>query len=245
MFKKLCGDKSLGSVVLVTSWWSKVDPATGMNREKQLMTTKEFWGGMIEKGSKVIQHDGSRESAKNIVKYLVERSKPIVLDIQRQMVEEHKTLDQTDAGLEVGGELVRQREHFEKQLKDAQEDIKEAIKQKDEESAAQLKITQRDFAAKIKKVEDDQKALKVTHEQAQRQLEQENQRKREELKQKLHDTEIERIKNENAARLEGVKLELKYKDELARKAEEGRERDYERHQNEMERMRQPGDCVVS
>ena len=244
MFKKLCGEESLGSVVLVTSWWNQVDPAVGKNREKQLMTTKEFWGGMIDNGSKVIQHDGSQQSAKSVVKYLAEKSKPIVLDIQRQMVEEQKTLDQTGAGLEIGGELLRQRQRYEEEIKLAQQDIKDAIKQKDEESAAQIKKTEQEFYAKIKKVEEDQEALRVTHEEARRQQEQENRRKREELRQKLHDVEIATLKIEHDSKLKRVELELKHKDEMAQRADRDRQRDSDWYQAELKRASQPG-CVVS
>jgi len=93
MFKKLCGDEGLASVVLVTTMWNKVEEASRLKREEQLIIKKELWEGMIVKGSKVFRHDNGIKSAMKIATYLISRKYPVVLDIQRQMVDKHMTLD--------------------------------------------------------------------------------------------------------------------------------------------------------
>jgi hypothetical protein len=114
MFKKLCGDNALASVVLATTWWSGVDEDTGNEREKQLKTKPDFWAGMISKGSKVFRQDSDEISARTIVDYLIQRKRPVVLNIQQEMVNNKMTLDQTAVGSEVGTLLIQQRKEFEK-----------------------------------------------------------------------------------------------------------------------------------
>lgn len=58
MFKQLCGPDALKNVVLATTMWSLVNPTDGQAREKELISTPEFWGWMLQKGSRVERHTG-------------------------------------------------------------------------------------------------------------------------------------------------------------------------------------------
>lgn len=65
MFKQLCGQNSLNSVILATTQWSSADGVriserVGRGRGMELIDTEDFWGGMIEKGSEVMRDDGAR-----------------------------------------------------------------------------------------------------------------------------------------------------------------------------------------
>jgi hypothetical protein len=83
MFKKLCGDDGLPSVVLATTFWNYFpDLQVAVDREKQYMSEAFLWKPMIDRGSKVFRHDRKEVSARSIVQYLMERKLPIVLDIQ-------------------------------------------------------------------------------------------------------------------------------------------------------------------
>ncbi|KAI8722380.1 hypothetical protein NCS52_00381700 [Fusarium sp. LHS14.1] len=55
LFKKLCGQNALKNVVLVTTMWNGVSNDLYRSREKELMTTSEFWGYMMEQGITTIQ----------------------------------------------------------------------------------------------------------------------------------------------------------------------------------------------
>lgn len=63
----------------------------------------------------------------NIITYILDQHRTTVLDIQRQMVDEGKDLDQTDAGQELEKELLKQRELLEQRIQEAQEEMREAI----------------------------------------------------------------------------------------------------------------------
>lgn len=48
-FEKLCGEQALQKVILATTMWDVEDNESAVQREKQLLETREFWGYMIEK----------------------------------------------------------------------------------------------------------------------------------------------------------------------------------------------------
>lgn len=96
MFQSLCGDHALGNVVLVTTMWNQLkDRALGLRRDQQLRD--EFWSLMEDKGSCITSFDGSAEMAETIVYMLLDKPS-IVLDIQREVVDEGRRLGKTSAG---------------------------------------------------------------------------------------------------------------------------------------------------
>lgn len=103
MFKKLCGDGALASVVLATTWWDGVTVAIGEERERELATGEAFWAGMIKKGSRLFRQDNGIQSARQIIDNLVNRRQPVILKIQEELVTEGKTLGQTEAGRVIQG----------------------------------------------------------------------------------------------------------------------------------------------
>jgi len=55
-------------VILVTTMWENVDPSTGRGRKKQL--EKQWHDMALRYGSWVAEHDGTKESAMNILELL-------------------------------------------------------------------------------------------------------------------------------------------------------------------------------
>jgi chromosome segregation ATPase len=166
MFKQLCGSNNLNSVILATTHWSDAEGAriserVGREREIELMGTEGFWGGMIEKGSVVMRHDGSTESAMDIVLKIVKRKLRVVLDIQTQLVDEKRSLDDTDAAQALQAEIIRERKLFQEKLDQVQSDMKSALKEKDEEWQKQLEKDKKLYEDKIKKTHADTAALKT------------------------------------------------------------------------------------
>ena len=154
MFERLCGKKSLPSILLATTKWDLLEKAdktvqTGINREKELLDNQNFWGYMAEGGSKVVRHDGSSKSAWDLVSYLAERKQSVVLEIQRQMVDERQTLDDTAAGHFVKEELIKAREQHERGLQDLKEGMEYARREKDHAMAMELQKLQQKHEAEI------------------------------------------------------------------------------------------------
>lgn len=122
IFKKICGELALKNVMLVSTRWSEVDEAIGALREQQLRD--DFWAYMLGEGSTMARFYGNKDSAIGIVSQLVSRQS-IVLELQRELIDEGKTLNQTVAGVFVNDDLADKKAECEKELKDL-----EKVKQK-------------------------------------------------------------------------------------------------------------------
>ncbi|KAG6852012.1 hypothetical protein C0991_004122, partial [Blastosporella zonata] len=98
VFEKLCGALASRKVVLVTTMWDKVTLEEGERREKELRG--EYWGKMLADGS-VIHRAGSSDdqmSAQDTIDYLLAKEAHYPLQIQRELVEVNKSLQETEAG---------------------------------------------------------------------------------------------------------------------------------------------------
>ena len=114
MFQNLCGQEVLENVLLTTTQWSKVDPAEGQAREDNLRD-EGLWGGLIGKGATLQKFHGTRESGFELIhKLMLNTRKP--LHIQHQIVRQHMTLLETDAGKCIHEDLIAQREKFRERL---------------------------------------------------------------------------------------------------------------------------------
>jgi hypothetical protein len=165
MFKQLCGEESLSSVVLATSMWSKVSEEVGQRREKQLKENKDMWADMIRQGSVVFRHDDTQESAIKIIDFILHQRRTTVLSLQRQMNEEGMELEETDAGREYRRDLESQIQGLEKTITDMRGAIQIAKETGDEQRRQKLQDlmegyekqreeTERKYKAKIFQMEE-------------------------------------------------------------------------------------------
>jgi hypothetical protein len=118
LFRQLVGDEALGNVVLATTQWSKVrdeDMQVAIAREQQLRD--EYWRDMLNMDSITTRFSGSKPSAEGIIGQLIARKKYIVLRLQKELVDEKKSLGKTAAG-----SLLKPK--VDRKLKDSKEDIK-------------------------------------------------------------------------------------------------------------------------
>jgi hypothetical protein len=115
MFQKLCGTDSLKNVLLVTTKWDTMEKAIAVEREKELLD--DYLAPMIAMGAHTARHDKSPQSAASIVRQLL-GNPAVVLDIQRQLVDEKKPLGQTAAGEAVNAELSRYRAEVSAELEE-------------------------------------------------------------------------------------------------------------------------------
>ena len=81
---------------------------------------------MISKGSKTFRHDNSITSAKNLLHHLLpDLQEKITLDLQQQMVNEKKSLDETNAGMEVLNGVATERNRFLAELQAVREQMQD------------------------------------------------------------------------------------------------------------------------
>ena len=217
MFKKLCGEKSLASVVLATTRWSNVTSEEGAQREQELCTNDRMWKRMIDNKSKVFRHDRDEVSALEIIQYLVKRGDSVTLDIQKDLVDKGLSLDQTAAGQEIQAEIDKQRKGYEKQIQELREEMQEALAKRDQELQEDLEAERAKLEFKLAEAREMDRKLQADREQLRQQMEEEARRERNELLEKLRqqdkllareEARLEEIKDRNRTELERHKLEL-------------------------------------
>jgi hypothetical protein len=150
IFKQLCGEDGLRAAVFATTEWDTVSKDEGMAREAKILTNPVLWGG------RAFRQDKGLQSAAKIVDYLIStRSSPVVLDIQREMVEEARSLDQTAAGKELLMNINARRTSYEGELKDIEEEMPEALRLKDFEVHKELMKVKAEVEERIRRTDEE------------------------------------------------------------------------------------------
>ncbi|PVF93980.1 hypothetical protein CPB86DRAFT_72144, partial [Serendipita vermifera] len=125
MFRKLCGAETLKNVVIATTMWQKEEREVALEREEELRNDPKFFKHAIGSGASLRRHDGGLQSAQALLRELVKNS-PSALRVQRQVVDEKKDLDQTDAGIELAQEQQRIVEQYEKKMKELERTMRDS-----------------------------------------------------------------------------------------------------------------------
>ncbi|KAM7197445.1 P-loop containing nucleoside triphosphate hydrolase protein [Naviculisporaceae sp. PSN 640] len=164
LFKALCGAQNYPHIVLATTMWTDIDEerVAGQQREQDLSNT--YWADLITGGSQVVQHDGSRESALSIVRGLTmtERSKSVTLAIQRELVVEGRTLDDTEVGRILSQEMESDRARAVRDAQDLDSSLKEAEQDGDGDTAAALRAERQAAQAKAARRTREKEALRIS-----------------------------------------------------------------------------------
>ena len=150
MYRKLVGRKGLQNVVLASTKAQLVHDRTEADyRHHQLETI--YWKDMIDEGSKLWKYDGERETALRIVRSIM-GNHPRALQIQRELVNEHKDLLQTAAGAELNAEILAERRQKDAELvelKRLQEEERVEMKKEREEERRQAQADQESIRREV------------------------------------------------------------------------------------------------
>jgi len=161
LFRKLCGDDALKNVVIATNMWGDVSEEIGSAREKELAESELFFKPALEKGAKMVRHDNTAESAKCIIQNFVE-SVPEVLSIQREVVDEKKSVAETAAGLDLQAELEKQLAKHRQELEGIREEMADLMELKDkthQDEIQELTEALNDVKTQLAKFEQEHQAL--------------------------------------------------------------------------------------
>ena len=167
MFRKLCGEKTLKNVVLMTNMWGRVTPQQGEDREQQLKD--DYFKAAIEKGAQLCRHTNTLESARAVLRMILE-NQPGVLEIQRELIDEHKDISQTEAGEELNREICTTIARYWKDIRELEEEMKRAEEEGDEESREELREEKRRLEREIEKLWKLMEGMKSMFEEAQREM---------------------------------------------------------------------------
>ena len=160
MFRELCGDSTLKNVTLVTNMWGEVTQAIGEAREQELIAN--FFKPVLDKGAQLARHHNTTESAHDIIRRIM-KNQPIALQIQRELVEEHKDIVNTVAGKAVNKELNEQVQRHQVELKAIQEEMVRALKDKDEKLRKELEEENCKLREQMKKIRQDSEGMASNH----------------------------------------------------------------------------------
>jgi len=156
MFRELCGDTSLQNVVLVTNMWGTVTPDVGEAREMELIN--RFFKPVLNKGAQMTRHQNTEQSAHGIIRMIM-KNRPVVLQIQRELVVERKNILNTAAGEAVNEELYEQIRKHQEEWQAAHDQVVQALKEKDEQTRQEMEEEKQRLREQVEKIKKDSKGM--------------------------------------------------------------------------------------
>ena len=168
MFRELCGDSTLRNVVLVTNMWGEVTKDVGEARERELTT--KFFKQVIDKGAQLARHQNTTQSTYDIIRRIM-KNQPVVLQIQRELVDEHKDIIDTAAGDAVNKEIKEQIKRHQAEMKAVQEEMLQALKDKDEETRKEMEEESRRLQEQMDRMKKDSEGMASNYQEEKKRME--------------------------------------------------------------------------
>ena len=156
MFRQLCGDSTLKNVVLVTNMWGKVAHDVGEARERELVN--KHFKAAFDKGAQLARHDNTAQSSHDIVRRIMEND-PTAFQIQREIVEEGRSIDNTAAGEVVSEQMNKLIKHHEAEMEFLREELRRALDSRDELTRAELDGATRELQEQMEKMKAESEAM--------------------------------------------------------------------------------------
>lgn len=181
MMKKLCGFDSYENVAVATTMWPPFGTGAGSSverrilekRETELLVDQRFMGELVANGAGMFRHNESgnndaaeqMRSTRRIVSSLIAKldttSSPIKpLLLQRELIDEGKTLGETAAGIAIAGDLYKARREHKRQLQNLETELKSQLAKANASHTAQLQELKTDIQRKLADVEEEKRALR-------------------------------------------------------------------------------------
>lgn len=135
-FQRLCGEDNFEHIVLCTTFWDTVEEVTGVAREKELCENPEFWAKMMGQGSQVVRIRDYAQSKDVLMQ--MSRKSTVTLEIQKEMVEERRSLDDTAVGKAMHVQVAQMKAEHEAQLARAKLEAAEILKKHKKEQEEEL-----------------------------------------------------------------------------------------------------------
>lgn len=211
--KKICGEDAYSIILLGSTMWNKEDSEIAKQREKELTNNRELWGDMIAAGSKSFKFYNDRASALVACDYIIQQEQKKTLALQHQMVNEHKSLNETEAGIEMQGEVLALQALCKSNLAEVRREARRAARLKNEELASALNASKEDLRSQLCSGEralammhEDMEALHARSEAALREELEKLQRNKDRNEQQLGEIMLEISRLEDQLRAQGVDI---------------------------------------
>ncbi|KAK2686610.1 hypothetical protein QWA68_014665 [Fusarium oxysporum] len=130
ILRKIAGDNAMTNVILVTTMWNILRPEDhqrAVQREQELVTS--FWSSMIDNGSIVAQFNGTPRSAYPLIYQLADQQS-VVLDIQKEIVDENRSILETATGMTLVQQLREDHDAYQLKLCNLRDELSQQQKLK-------------------------------------------------------------------------------------------------------------------
>ncbi|KAI0533320.1 P-loop containing nucleoside triphosphate hydrolase protein [Xylaria digitata] len=211
--KSVCGPDAAKFVLLVTTMWDSIPTDSkletiALQRERELRETEIFWGSMSRLGSGMARWPDKENSPLDIVNALADsaiQDGPVILQIQREIVDQKCPLEDTTAGRELVEEYAGLSKIFRQELKKLQIDYAEAESLRHDEAAKAIQAQKGSLEDQILAVEaaeqslrDSVEALFEEKQEVYRKLHEEAQKEENDMEQRLerYRKECQRMRND-------------------------------------------------
>jgi len=162
IFRELCGETSLKNVVLVTNMWGEVSSDVGQARETELASN--FLKPALDKGARMVRHHNTEQSAHGVLQCII-NNHPVVLQIQRELVDEHREITNTSAGAAINTDLAEETRRHEAELRRVEEERARALRQQEEERRRMIQEEERRRQEQLRMVREEQERVALQHRQ--------------------------------------------------------------------------------
>ena len=179
IFRELCGEASLKNVVLVTNMWSEVSVEVGEAREREL--SSNFLKPALDKGAQMARHHDTEQSAYEVIRRIM-NNHPVVLQIQHELVDQHKDVANTAAAGAVDAELDAEKKRHEAEVKKAQEEVQRKMREKEEEARRRIEEETRKREEEMRRAREEQERIAHQRRQELEQAEREAKRLQEQAR---------------------------------------------------------------
>ena len=121
MFKGLCGSNHYKNVVVLTTFWDKMTKEEGVQREEQLKTS--FFQDLVAGGAEFMRHSrGNMKTGRKVLEHIFTLL-PANLQIQEEIREQGKLLEDTAAGSVHREEIERMIAKHKEEMASLQEEL--------------------------------------------------------------------------------------------------------------------------
>ncbi|KAF8194480.1 hypothetical protein K438DRAFT_1588277, partial [Mycena galopus ATCC 62051] len=151
--RRLCGNKSVRNIVILTNMWDRVNAEVGRRRAGDLQFLDDLFAPALEEGARLMHHtDGTVDLVHTIIRSMI-RNQPEALAIQEEFVDKDMDIDQTSVGKEVDRWMAERIEGYEEQEDELWDSTEQARRDGDEKTRSGLLAELQNVWAKTAKLE--------------------------------------------------------------------------------------------
>ena len=156
VFRELCGETSLKNVILVTNMWAEVSIDVGEERERELAS--DFLKPALDKGAQMARHHNTEQSAHEVIRRIM-NNHPVALQIQQELVDQHKDISNTAAGGAINAELEEVKRRHEAEKKRAEEEKARVLREQEEEARRKREEETRRMEEEMRRAREEQERI--------------------------------------------------------------------------------------